>query len=502
MQEPDWHGMLAEFLQRDSTNPIRRDTLRRILEMDTEREPTGHLLPVDEAKEKLNFLRKLERYWEEHFPEFTGEPRDRYKPLGQLAIATVMMMDFNTFRGLANLPAIQRDWILGSWLKDLMVMPCFVKKVMTKNLSNYDSFLLDLAEGRFQELDAQLHEIQRKQQSSSESYDDKKPQLSPIKSKTSKTSKTSKKSLKLEATEKSDQLIRSQAEKAERAMLDNHRCVVLGTGNPEIFHIVPFSLNDNEKSRTHLNKYLAVAATLIHYEKPELASDPEYIPEDADSDSMDDGEDEPEPVHLWAIHCRKFFSSKIGVSDRSWNMISLNRQLHNWWSEGYFAFKPLGIDGKIIKGLNPKGVTAHYTRVKLQFHWMPRRKDIASRATTLDISENARPQDFSDLFNKTYGDLEANDLNPVFAQDRQSSVSHQVQTGDIFYVKVEHRYAERMLAAFRIQWATVKILSLAGGAESLDDVGDSPDYLDENLNWMGDVKRGMTIPALMKEWDD
>ncbi|KAK4195959.1 hypothetical protein QBC40DRAFT_300712 [Triangularia verruculosa] len=33
-----------------------------------------------------------------------------------------------------------------------------------------------------------------------------------------------------------------------------------------------------------------------------------------------------------------------------------------------------------------------YTRIKLQFYWMPRRKDIASTATPLDISEKARPR--------------------------------------------------------------------------------------------------------------
>ncbi|KAK5652361.1 hypothetical protein OQA88_10553 [Cercophora sp. LCS_1] len=67
--------------------------------------------------------------------------------------------------------------------------------------------------------------------------------------------------------------------------------------------------------------------------------------------------------------------------------------------------------------------------------------------------------------------------------------------------KVEYQYAERMLSAFRIQWAAIKILLLAGGAEPLDDVGDSPDYLDENLNWMGDVKRGMAASDLFKTWE-
>jgi len=76
MQEPDWNGMLAEFLGRDSTTPIRRDALRRTLEIEPEQEPTKHLLPVDEAEIKLKLLRTLKRYWEVHFPELTGQLGD------------------------------------------------------------------------------------------------------------------------------------------------------------------------------------------------------------------------------------------------------------------------------------------------------------------------------------------------------------------------------------------------------------------------------------------
>ncbi|KAK0649779.1 hypothetical protein B0T16DRAFT_492336 [Cercophora newfieldiana] len=397
------------------------------------------------------------------------------------------------------------QYIMNGFLRDLMVVPCFIKRVMVKNMSNDVISLLATAEPRIQALNAQLDKIERQQEHSSESYEDKVPQL---------RSKKSKASLKDQAKGTGPNLIRSEAAKAERAMLDNYRCVVLGTGNPEICHIVPFSVNDKEKSRVDFRKYLAVAATCIYHDRPELASDPDTIPEDIDTsngdtdDDMDDGmsetgdsDDERSPIELWALHCRKTFSSKLGVSDRSWNEISLDSQLHIWWGLGYFAFEPLGIDGTITEGLDPSGVAKHYTRVKLQFHWMPRRKDMGAIATPLNVSKDTRPQDFSDLYNKTYGDLETSELNPVFAQDRQNSVSHRVQTGDIFYVKVEHRYAERMLSAFQIQWAAIRILSLAGGAEALNDVGDAPDYLDEKLRWMGEVKRGMTTEDLFKTWE-
>ncbi|KAK0736724.1 hypothetical protein B0T21DRAFT_393348 [Apiosordaria backusii] len=53
--------------------------------------------------------------------------------------------------------------------------------------------------------------------------------------------------------------------------------------------------------------------------------------------------------------------------------------------------------------------------------------DIGDRAKAKGNLRDCPIVRVSDLFNKTYGDLETNDLNPVFAQDRQSSVSHRVQ---------------------------------------------------------------------------
>ncbi|KAK0614690.1 hypothetical protein B0T14DRAFT_570594 [Immersiella caudata] len=180
-------------------------------------------------------------------------------------------------------------------------------------------------------------------------------------------------------------------------MLDNHRYIVLGTKNPDICHIIPLGVSDTEEFRVAFGKWLGAAAFYVYYEKPELVRD---------SDKSQD--DDKNKEWLWALYCHETLS-EIGVNDRSWNQISLDKQLHNWWSECYFAFKPLGIGGEITQGLDPKGDTADYTRVKLQFHWMPHRKD--SGATPFDISKNARPEDFSDVYEKTYGELETNDLN-------------------------------------------------------------------------------------------
>lgn len=364
---------------------------------------------------------------------------------------------------------------------------------MAQKLNQDDEALVEFGRSAMAESEAKLRAAERRQDTLSDSYEDKK---------------------KKKVLKPGEILDRDEDAKAERRMLDQNRCVILGTGNPEVCHIVPFSIGSNEEHRCKFRDYIGPGISCIFSETPTWVDGPpdtglhsifsEGAGEDdeteddlirEDDEMEDDMISEEPPSSLFAIRCRKIFTSKIGVSDKSWNEICLNRQLHNWWGRGYFAFKPLGIDGKFQVTLtSPKGHSVTYTQIKLQFHWMPRQNDLLR-----GISEDVSPQELSSTVGKTYGDLDLTDsMNPVFALDRPSSVSHHVQTGDIFYVKVEPRYAERMLAAFRIQWAAIKNLAMAGGAESLDDVGDHPDYLDKNLKWLG--YRGLTIPELIKEW--
>ncbi|RYP73161.1 hypothetical protein DL771_003797 [Monosporascus sp. 5C6A] len=60
---------------------------------------------------------------------------------------------------------------------------------------------------------------------------------------------------------------------------------------------------------------------------------------------------------------RELFASRVGVSDKKWNMISLSLTLHDWWSQPYFALKCLGI----ATISNDSDETIQF---KLQFHWV------------------------------------------------------------------------------------------------------------------------------------
>ncbi|KAK4443777.1 hypothetical protein QBC34DRAFT_385981 [Podospora aff. communis PSN243] len=48
-------------------------------------------------------------------------------------------------------------------------------------------------------------------------------------------------------------------------------------------------------------------------------------------------------------------------------------------------------------------------------------------------------------------------------------------------ITVQKQYTLGMFTALKLQFAFVKIFGLAGGEEALKDVGDWPDYLDEDL---------------------
>ncbi|KAK3360467.1 hypothetical protein B0T25DRAFT_578394 [Lasiosphaeria hispida] len=347
--------------------------------------------------------------WKKEFSKFTGRPQEEYKPLVQIIIATIMTMDLAQLRLRVSLDEMMDDFLLR-----LFIMPCFIKTMMNKK---------------------------RNEQLSDESYDNKvsKPEV-----------------------------IRDKAEKHERVRLDEYRCIVLRTGNAEVYHIVPFSVNSKEEYRSKMAKYFTrIMGCIFHFA-------PGY-----DEETIDIDNDDPE-------------------ADKAWNEISLNCQLHKWWDKGFLAFEPLGIDHEFLieedtfevddtPGAATRSGTKKkktLTRVKLQFHWMPRRKDIGSEAPPLTTDTTSQGYEaLESMLGKTYGDLDSS--NPVFAHDRQDSICHHLRTGDIFYVKVETRYANHMLTAFKLQWACIKIFSIASGAEALKDVGGHPDYLDENLEWIG-----------------
>lgn len=301
--------------------------------------------------------------------------------------------------------------------------------------------------------------------------------------------------------------------------LDNDRCIILGTGNPQICHIVPWSANSEESHRARMHKLFPAAISVLFprdvsrddvvYNRP----DEDVVIKNNDIDVGEGSTDEDDFVtseskrrrklpYRWKLQLdyRLYFSSKVSISDRAWNAVGMNKLYHAWWGAGYFALKPVSIvsfppqtgrqDDEISaqvggkgkeKDVQQRGTT--YLRIKLQCHWMPRRKEDSKGAPPLDIENLQTPDQVQSMLGKTYGDADPG--NPVWSEHQRLSMNDMTQTGDIFYVTVKLRHVYRMFLAFKLQWHIIKVFSLAGGAEALDDVDDDPKYLNADLVFPG-----------------
>ena len=199
---------------------------------------------------------------------------------------------------------------------------------------------------------------------------------------------------------------------AIRKRMDGGKCVVMGTANPEACHIIPWASCKNAENLAAFSKALGLLAQRLFPNS-----------------------------HNSMVTMRHFIESP-GVSDKTWNMISLNPQLHVWWGKAYFAFKCLGI-------LNSD--EDNMSLVQIQFYWMP-------NATTLWKDE----------------ERDEGELRRYLTSDRSSSNAgilafytsgRPVVSGDTFKVRVESVHAQKMKMAFDIQWALARIAAMAGAAD-------------------------------------
>lgn len=238
----------------------------------------------------------------------------------------------------------------------------------------------------------------------------------------------------------------------KRKELDNYSCIINGTRGFDVAHIMPHSANETPEVRGRLEYLLqSLRHFLPAFEHLEWRA-------------------QRQPI----LDLCSMFASDTGVSDRRWNMICLDKQLHDWWGSAYFAFKCLGLDtldtlpGGEEEDEKAGGNEDPMVSLKLQFHWMPKR--LATNAKPLTTEERTKDA-YLAQFNGTWGN--PNDPSPRVAFYRSNG--RLLITGDIFHVKVRNRHWEKMKQAFDIQWALTRIAAMAGGAEAIEEEWDNYD---------------------------
>lgn len=222
----------------------------------------------------------------------------------------------------------------------------------------------------------------------------------------------------------SRKLGRTGSEATKRRMLDNHQCIIMGTSDPEVCHVISFNSCARRETVSHLDMCLLNAAPIFGTE----ATENEIL--------------------------RKLFSSDVGCSDKAWNMLCLNRQLHFWWRQCLFAFKYIELDVAMS--------TPEVTVLVVQFHWLPK----LAKGKTLTLDKES----IQEFLGSTAG--AQGGTRRVFGKS-----NHLVKTGDTFRINVPAEDAGKMKRALEVQWALLRIACLSGGAEALelDDDSDDPE---------------------------
>ena len=389
-------------------------------------------------EERLGLIKKLEEHWENKFEYFTRKPKDQYQPFGPIQISSLMVLGIAELRDIAFTgdkirgPAVRKAIFEGIWK-----MPAMAKWFLTKEWDALAKENLEIVskvkEDRPVEPGTSPEPSTPRERSSSLPRSIKRSRKGRIQVSTEDGDP------KVFKVDKDGNAVRSDKEKNKRKVLDDDRCIVLGTAHPDICHIIPHSFNKTPLKVAWLQENLDSVAPFFNLDDTDLHT---------------------------------LFSHRVGVSDRRWNLVSLEKQLHDWWGRFYFAFKYLGTTEPLA------GNDEAIATLKIQFHWMPRKADNNYLTT-----EERTAQNWTAQFKASYGDPTTTKPSCAITRPANGRI---IKTGDLFYVRIAEKKLDKMVHAFAVQWALTKILAMAGGAGVLA-TERSPKYFDKDGRFVGET---------------
>ncbi|KAF5562561.1 hypothetical protein FNAPI_3135 [Fusarium napiforme] len=279
------------------------------------------------------------------------------------------------------------------------------------------------AERQYDEYRSTIHGDQRVSSSASESEQGQKRQ------KTSLEDPDQQKEITLSISK--ERVRRSEPQKRKCRERDGYACVITGMADPEVCHIFPFALNETVDNATKTKKFFGATEGLVSADFRRT-----YTPLMADA-------------------------RNLGGSDKVWNLICLNKTLHDWWGRAYWGFQYHGIDavsepgdGNKSKVREPDGVT------------------LAGDNNSLDAL-NGEVHRFSQ--DESYYPTET-PRKPGHVEFRLHT-GETLKSGQEFHFIMDTEDAPGFKHMVDLQWASLRLFVMKGGAEadsfSVDDDSDN-----------------------------
>ncbi|KAF5626028.1 hypothetical protein F52700_8743 [Fusarium sp. NRRL 52700] len=255
---------------------------------------------------------------------------------------------------------------------------------------------------------------------------------------------------------------RSDGEKKKCNERDGYACVITKLADPDACHIFPFALNEKIETIGRTEKFFEATESLMSADFRTT-----YTPLMANA-------------------------RNLGGSDKVWNLICLNKTLHDWWGRGYWGFQFHGIepvsdgDTKMVK-------------VTLIFRWLPRFMVMRKKQPddiTLEGDNNSL-----DALNRELGLFHQDEsYYPTEVPVKPGHVEFRLHTGETLKSGQEFHFimgvevAPRFEDMVKLQWASLRLFVMKGGGDvdSLSGEDDSDDGADDKAQF--GVKEEMPRP--------
>ncbi|KFH42063.1 hypothetical protein ACRE_072070 [Hapsidospora chrysogenum ATCC 11550] len=249
---------------------------------------------------------------------------------------------------------------------------------------------------------------------------------------------------------KSNSVGRSQSE-VEKVGIGTHTrrdgfaCVVTGTPDPDACHVWPFKSTSDRKGKDELRHTIHSQVFLFSNE-----------------------------IRQNLIDLLAPLNQELAVSDKAWNMICLNPQLHRWWGKAYFGLRWIGeVEGD-----------GAYSSFKVEWRWLPGK--IHDRLDSEFLSHQKGDKNAVRMFPK----LDTEDSLQAVKRvtfDAMKSVhraagppkpgakvydqsGRTVESGYVLTLKIEKEDLDRVKTVIEAQWKLLQVAALSGAGEAPDEL--------------------------------
>lgn len=186
-------------------------------------------------------------------------------------------------------------------------------------------------------------------------------------------------------------------------------------------------------------------------------------------------------------------NGELGASDKSWNMISINSQLHRYWDNAYFGLKWMGVVGTSKMDVaGPEGASRmmatqelkEYVSFRVQWYWLPDRVPDALQSHLIRPEGERRDAgrqvdlDSEGVLHSVKNALRASAQQPnacstkgAMARDENGRL---IESGRELILKVEATDLDKIKTIIEAQWLAVRMAALSGAAEVADDLDTKP----------------------------